>query len=184
MAYPLTVVKLKNDNIGKNIQTMTAIEFYAQLIKLEGSLEKFAYKLTKKIADAKDLVQETFLKVLMNKEKFIINKNFKAWTFTIMRNTFINNYRCSASKNTLRDLTDNSFFINQSKVTDDPESIYAAMEITQHIEQLKDALRVPFEMHVNGYKYQEIADELNINLGTVKSRIFISRKQLMDKLNG
>jgi RNA polymerase sigma-70 factor (ECF subfamily) len=160
---------------------MNTIEFSNQLLNLEGSLEKFAYKLTQKIADAKDLVQDTFLKVLTNQDKYVNNKNFKAWTFTIMRNTFINHYRCKVLKNTFCDQTKESFYINQ--IAENPDSVYAAMEITQNIAQLKERFRLPFEMHIKGYKYQEIADKLNINIGTVKSRIFISRKQLMDQLN-
>jgi len=164
---------------------MKTIEFSTQLLNLEDSLERFAFKLTQKIADAKDLVQETFLKVLINQDKFVNDQNFKAWTFTIMRNTFINSYRQNIRKNTVCDQSKESFFINQTRVfaADDPDSVYAALEITQSINQLKEIFRVPLEMHINGYKYQEIADELNINLGTVKSRIFLSRKQLMDQLN-
>ena len=76
---------------------MTAAEFSNQLLNLEQSLERFAYSLTANREDAKDLLQETFLKALTYKEKFEDNTNLKAWTFTIMKNTFINNYR----KNTL-----------------------------------------------------------------------------------
>jgi RNA polymerase sigma factor (sigma-70 family) len=165
---------------------MTAIEFHNQLLNLEQSLEKFAYRLTLKKADAKDLIQETFLKALMNQDKYVKNENFKAWTFTIMRNTFINNYRRSFHENTRYDHTKESFFITQTMNTgsDNPDSTYSVLEITQNIEQLKDMFRIPFKMHISGFKYKEIADKLNLNIGTVKSRIYLSRKQLMDQLNG
>ena len=165
---------------------MTAIEFCSQLISLEHSLLKFAYRFNLKKADAKDLVQETFLRALMNRNKYVDNEKFKAWTFTIMKNTFVDNYRRSYSKNTYSDQTNESFFINQTEPagSDDPDSAYSALEITQNIEQLKDKLRVPFKMYINGFKYTEIADELNLKIGTVKNRIFLSRKQLMDQLNG
>jgi len=164
---------------------MGTIEFNKQLLNLESSLEKFAYRLTLKSADAKDLVQETFLKIIVNKDKYVQDTNFKAWTFTIMKNTFINDYRRTVRQNTFYDQTNESFLINQTKVSgyDDPASAYSTLEITQNIEQLRDTLRVPFEMHINGYKYQEIADELNMNIGTVKSRIFLTRKLLMDQLS-
>ena len=164
---------------------MGSIEFNKQLLNLESSLEKFAYRLTLKSADAKDLVQETFLKIIVNKDKYVQDTNFKAWTFTIMKNTFINDYRRTVRQNTFYDQTNESFLINQTKVSgyDDPASAYSTLEITQNIEQLRDTLRVPFEMHINGYKYQEIADELNMNIGTVKSRIFLTRKLLMHQLS-
>lgn len=164
---------------------MTTIEFYSQLLSLEHSLLKFAYRLNLKKEDAKDLVQETFLRVLTRKDKYVDNEKFKAWTFTIMKNTFVDNYRRSLSKNMYRDQTNESFFINQTEPagSDDPDSAYSALEITQNIEQLKDKLRIPFKMYINGYKYTEIADELNLKIGTVKNRIFLSRKQLMAQLN-
>ncbi|MFH1003991.1 MAG: RNA polymerase sigma factor [Bacteroidota bacterium] len=165
---------------------MTEIEFCSQLLSLEHSLLKFAYRLNLKSADAKDLVQETYLKVLMSRDKYVDNQKFKAWTFTIMKNTFVDNYRRSCSKNTYSDQTHESFFINQTEPagSDDPDSAYSALEITQNIEQLKDKLRIPFKMYINGYKYTEIADELDLKIGTVKNRIFLSRKQLMAQLNG
>jgi RNA polymerase sigma-70 factor (ECF subfamily) len=102
-----------------------------------------------------------------------------------MRNTFINNYRRSLLHNTYRDQTEELFYLNQTEASgsDDTHLAYTALEITQHIEQLKDAFRIPFKMHIDGYKYKEIADELNLNIGTVKSRIFLSRKQLRYQLN-
>jgi RNA polymerase sigma factor (sigma-70 family) len=164
---------------------MTTIEFCSQLLSLEHSLLKFAYRFNLKKADAKDLVQETFLRVLISKDKYVDNEKFKSWTFTIMKNTFVDKYRRSFKENTYIDQTNESYFINQAEPvgSDDPDSAYSALEITQNIEQLKDKLRIPFKMYINGYKYVEIADKLNLKIGTVKNRIFLSRKQLMTQLN-
>lgn len=164
---------------------MTSIEFCSKLLSLETSLLKFAYRLNLRRADAKDLVQETYLRVLMNREKYIDNEKFKSWAFTIMKNTFVDSYRRSLRKSTYSDQTNESFFINQSEPVgyDNPDSSYSALEIHQNIEQLNDKLRVPFKMYINGYKYTEIANELNLKIGTVKNRIFLSRKQLMTQLN-
>lgn len=164
---------------------MTSIEFCSQLLSLETSLLKFAYRLNLKRADAKDLVQETYLRVLANREKYIDNEKFKSWAFTIMKNTFVDSYRRSLRQNTYTDQTNELIFINQSEPVgyDNPDSAYSALEISQNIEQLNDKLRVPFKMYINGYKYTEIADELNLKIGTVKNRIFLSRKQLMTQLN-
>ena len=163
---------------------MTAIEFQHRLMSLENSLERFAYSLTANREDAKDLLQETFLKALLYKEKFVQNDNFKAWTYTIMKNTFINNYRRNIRQNTHRDHTKNEFFLNQpsSKGNEDPDSALAAKELYNNIQALEDEFRVPLQMHYEGYKYKEIADKLELNIGTVKSRIFFSRKKLMDNL--
>jgi RNA polymerase sigma factor (sigma-70 family) len=165
---------------------MTAIEFNSQLIGLERSLMKFAYRLTSGKDDAKDLVQETFLKVLLRKDKYIHTEKFKSWTFTILKNTFVDNYRRSSNKDAHYDQADESFFINQSEpaVPEDPDNTYSALEINQKIDLLKEKLRIPLKMYINGYKYIEIAKELNLKIGTVKNRIFLSRKELQHLLNG
>ena len=60
-----------------------------------------------------------------------------------------------------------------------PESKYAEDEIENAIDSLSDEFRIPFRMHIEGYKYKEIADELGLKIGTVKSRIFFTRQKLM-----
>ena len=164
---------------------MTSIEFCSQLLSLEKSLRKFAYSLSIKPDDAEDLVQETFLKVLTKRDKYVNRDNFKSWTFTIMKNTFVDNYRRTLSQNIQRDPGNESIFINTTENVsfENPDSTYSAMEIAVHIGKLKDKLKIPFQMYIEGYKYSEIAKELNLKLGTVKNRIFLSRKHLMTQLN-
>jgi RNA polymerase sigma-70 factor, ECF subfamily len=164
---------------------MTAVEFQYKLIGLQDGLIRFAYFLTTNKNDAKDLVQETFLKALVNCNKFILETNFKAWTFTIMRNTFINNYRRSIRNNTFRNQTKEGYNLNYTPVSnsDDPDSIYTSNELQQMIENLEDNLKNPFKMYHEGFKYKEIAETLELNLGTVKSRIFFARKKLMKNLS-
>jgi RNA polymerase sigma-70 factor, ECF subfamily len=164
---------------------MRATEFYNNLINLERGLVQFALSLTLKKTDAQDLVQETFLKALLYQERYVKNDNFKAWTYTIMRNTFINNYRRSFRIYNLKDHTGELVLnsLTQSANVEDPESRYSVREMTECIEQLEDKHRLPLKMFINGYKYQEIADDLNLSLGTVKSRIFFSRKILQLQLN-
>jgi len=62
------------------------------------------------------------------------------------------------------------------------QSVSQKKDINQKIDMLGDEYKRPFEMHFQGFKYKEIADELRIPIGTVKSRIFIARKKLMDAL--
>lgn len=163
---------------------MTTNEIQFKLIDLQDSLLKFAYSLTADRDNAKDLVQETILKALNNSEKYVVESNFKAWTYTIMKNTFINEYRRNERKNNYRDQIELSFFSapKESAASDNPDSELSVLEITQSIDQLKDIFRVPLQMHIYGYKYKEIADKLNLNIGTVKSRISLSRKRLMNRL--
>lgn len=163
---------------------MTTIEFNYKLTGMQKHLEYFAKKLTNNDDDAQDLLQETFLKALIFKDKFVESTNLKAWLFTIMKNIFINNYRRNVRSKTIIDTTDNLYHLNNSSnytpVT--PDSALAEKEIRHEIENLSDDQRVPFEMHTKGFKYKEIAEELEISIGTVKSRIFFTRKKLMDSL--
>ncbi len=163
---------------------MTAIEFDHQLVNLEKNLKRFAYSLTANQEDSRDLVQETFLKALTYRKQFRDNSNLKAWTFTIMKHIFINNYRKSAKQNTTMDNTKNLYFLNNTEelAASEPDVAISVKEINKKIHSLEDGLRIPFEMYLSGYKYKEIAKEMNLNLGTVKSRIFFSRKKLMQAL--
>jgi RNA polymerase sigma factor (sigma-70 family) len=163
---------------------MTAMEFNHKLISLEPNLERFAISLTSDREKAKDLLQDTFMKAIMYRDKFEAFTNLKAWTFTIMKNTFINNYRRAVRENTTMDNTKDLYYINKPRDFgyDSPESDLSVKEIRKAIDKLEDEFRVPFEMHNAGYKYKEIADELNLKIGTVKSRIFFTRKKLMESL--
>lgn len=164
---------------------MTAIEFNYQLTNLSGNLERFALSLTSNIEDAKDLLQETFAKAIAYRDKFEDNTNLKAWTFTIMKNTFINNYRRNVKANTTFDNTEDLYYLNlnQEKAQSTPDSSLSTKEIENAIDQLEDEFKVPFLMHTQGFKYKEIAEKLNLKIGTVKSRIFFTRKKLMEKLH-
>jgi RNA polymerase sigma factor (sigma-70 family) len=165
---------------------MTAIEFNYQLLNMQSYLQYFAKKLTANDDDAQDLVQETNLKALIFREKYVHQSNFKAWLFTIMKNIFINNYRRNKKAQTIVDKTDNLYYIHRriDQFPVSPDSELAEKEILKKIDSLEDDHRVPFQMHTQGYKYKEIADALDISIGTVKSRIFFGRKKLMDKLQG
>jgi len=163
---------------------MTAIEFNYQLTSLSDSLQRFALSLTTNMEDARDLLQETFVKAISFRDKFADDTNLKAWTFTIMKNTFINNYRKTVKANTTFDNTDDLYYLNLSRESsaESPEETVSAKEIEYHIERLEEEFKAPFQMHLKGYKYKEIADILGLKIGTVKSRIFFTRKKLMESL--
>lgn len=163
---------------------MSTIEFHNNLNILTDSLNAFAYSLTKNSEDARDLYQETAFRAIYNKDKFRPETNFKAWTFTIMKNIFINNYRKKVKSNTILDHTENSFFIDSGseKVTNDGNRNMLMKELTAMIDKLEDSIKIPFLMHHEGYKYNEIAEQFDLPLGTVKSRIFFARRALKDMI--
>lgn len=162
---------------------MTAIEFQYQLLGLHKSLSRFADNLTTNKYDSEDLVQDTFLKAILYQNKFTDDSNLKSWTFTIMKNTFINLYRKSITHRTNLEISDKQFLNSFISEAEGPESKYLCKEIHDKIDELKDEFRIPFEMHISGYKYREISDDLNLKIGTVKSRIFFCRKKLMKELS-
>ena len=158
--------------------------FKQRVLGLQSNLLSFAYQLTTDKDQARDLLQDTTLKALDNEEKYVDNVNFKGWIFTIMRNIFINNYRQTVRKQTVIDQTEDLYHLNISQDSGlaSPEGSFAVKEITQALAGFSDDYRIPFNMYVAGYKYNEIADKMGLPLGTVKSRIFFARKRLRDQL--
>jgi RNA polymerase sigma-70 factor (ECF subfamily) len=140
--------------------------------------------LTQNEDEASDLVQDTYLKALTYRDKFQQDTNLKAWTYTIMKNTFINNYRRNSKVSMVMDNTADLYYLNSNKTADDsnPEAMLSHQEINKVVDGLEDEHRIPFQMHNTGFKYKEIAEELDLSIGTVKSRIFFSRKKLMSSL--
>ncbi len=159
-------------------------QFKSKLITLQANMLNFAYMLTSNRDDAYDLLQDTTLKVLDNEDKYLDNTNFKGWVFTIMRNIFINNYRRTARESTIVDQTEDLYHLNlpQESGLETPEGGVAVDEITRAINSFPDEYRRPFSMLVAGYKYNEIAEKMNLPLGTVKSRIFFARQRLQEIL--
>ncbi|MDE5869291.1 MAG: sigma-70 family RNA polymerase sigma factor, partial [Muribaculaceae bacterium] len=129
-------------------------------------------------------LQDTTLKALSNEDKYVDNVNFKGWIFTIMRNIFINNYRQTVRQATVIDKTEDLYHLNisQDSGINTPEGSFAVKEISVVLNSFSDDYRIPFNMFVAGYKYNEIADKLDLPLGTVKSRIFFARKKLREEL--
>jgi len=163
---------------------MSTIEFNKQLLSFKTPLGYFAMSLTSNSEDAKDLLQDTMLKAITYKDKFADATNLKAWLYTIMKNTFINNYRRTVKTNQIIDHTKDLYYLNipQNSGFASPVSRIGEKDILKSIQLLTDDLRIPFQMFFDGHKYKEIADHLDLPIGTVKSRIFLARKQLMKAL--
>ena len=163
---------------------MSTAEFGVILDNQNDFLKQLALKLTKQLDDAEDLMQDTYYKALKNQDKYEQGTNLKGWLYTIMRNTFINNYRKKKVQNTFVDETENNYFIDQgiNNRVDHADRNVDQEYIMRQIDTIEKNYVEAFMMHYNGYKYEEIAEILDIPLGTVKSRIFLARKKMMEKL--
>jgi len=164
---------------------MTTLQFNEQVVDYSGSLKPFAYKLTRNSEDASDLIQETVYKALINADKFHKGTNLKAWLFTIMRNIFINNYRRNSRHGIVSDPTENLSLLNsiRNSTTNSGLVNIHMEEVNKALENLSEEFRIPFLLHYEGFKYNEIAEELQLPLGTVKSRIFFARKALQKMID-
>ncbi len=162
---------------------MSTMEFQQQLVSLRQQLYYFALSLTKDREHAADLLQESLMRALTYRDKFRDNTNFKAWVYTIMKNTFINDHRRGKRTKTLMDSVDRERDeVRRVQQPTSPEATVKMAEIQRSLDRLDVAFREPFTMHHEGYKYHEIADKLGIPIGTVKSRIFQARHRLMEML--
>lgn len=165
---------------------MKAADITQEIIKLRPTLKGFTHRFTRDKEESLDLVQDTLLKALMYKDKFREQTNLKGWLFTIMRNTFINNYRKNQRAKTSHDDTKELYFLNveDTHTFNLPDSRYEYYDIWKHVNEIKEEFQIPFKMHASGYKYSEIAEHLQIPIGTVKNRIFQARKEIQEKLKG
>jgi RNA polymerase sigma-70 factor (ECF subfamily) len=164
---------------------MTAIEFKNKVHKEGSSLRHYAYQLTRNVEDTNDLVQDTMLKAFTYQDKFTDGTNLKGWLYTIMKNTFINNYRRMVKRNTFIDQTDNDFYLDSVAplVKNQGELNFMMKDMEHAIEKLPMSLKKPFTMNFKGFKYHEISEILHIPIGTVKTRIFVARRELREQLN-
>ncbi|MEY3367807.1 MAG: hypothetical protein RI973_962 [Bacteroidota bacterium] len=163
---------------------MSTVEFNSHFDSLQNKLLPFAFRLTNNMEDAKDLIQETALRAYNNKDKFEVGTNFKAWVTTIMRNTFINIYRKKKNRATISEPASSHVFVNENYATDNyAPSDMAMMELEGILGKLDYIYRQPFLLFFEGYKYEEIAEVMNLPVGTVKSRIFFARQKLMQAIS-
>ncbi len=168
-----------------DLKIMTNIEFNARITGIKESLENYSMYLTRNKEDAEDLLQDTFVKALTNKNKFDPSTNIKTWTYVIMKNTFINNYRKAQRQKTLVDATPDYYHINTSSAVSSvgPDYEFERKEIMQKVREIDNEQDSVFTMNLEGYKYKEIAEKTNLPIGTVKSRIFLTRKKLSSRYN-
>ena len=162
---------------------MSSVEFQQNLMNLYQQLYYFALNLTKNKEDASDLLQDCMLRALTYKEKFQDHTNFRAWVYTIMRNTFINGRRrMKRGREIMGVLEKSSSALSMPNTPIGPVSTLRAKEIDTLMDSMDPAFSEPFKLHFAGFKYNEIAAQVGIPVGTVKSRIFQARKRLMKAL--
>ncbi|AIM37098.1 sigma-70 family RNA polymerase sigma factor [Sphingobacterium sp. SG20118] len=163
---------------------MTKTEFNMKVIEQTNELKGFALRFTNDHDEVNDLLQDTMLKAVSYFRNFQEGSNLKAWLYTIMRNTFINNYRRVTKSRSFITTEDeigpaNLYF---SSVSNGGEEKFISEDIQNALNELDEGFYVPFTMLFEGYKYNEIAEHLNIPIGTVKTRIHIARKKLKGSL--
>ena len=163
---------------------MTRTQFQSNLQEVQENLRRYALKLTQDTNEADDLVQDTSLRALTHRDKFVSDINFKGWMMTIMYNIFLNNQDRVERRRKIFDTTVD--ILNVPLVTEGgystPDGAMNIREIYSAIDNLSEHTRTPFKMFLSGYKYSEIAEKIGIPEGTVKSRIFFARKALQKSL--
>ena len=111
------------------------------------------------------------------------SENFKGWMYTIMRNLFINNYRRSVRELNFLDSNFTDYAqIQVAKDDDKFEETYDLKLLYRIINKLPDDTKQPFMMFVSGLKYKEIAEKMDLPIGTIKSRLHFARKKLQKDL--
>jgi RNA polymerase sigma-70 factor, ECF subfamily len=164
-------------------------DFEAAAMPFVDALYNTAYRMTRNAEDAEDLVQETYLKAYRYYDKFQEGTNFKAWLFKIMKNTFINNYRKKQQAPPQSDFADieESF---ESQVSDEmarqiksPEQEFLENVLDEDVQRALDSLPADYRMVVlladlEGFSYKEIAEILEVPVGTVMSRLYRGRRLL------
>lgn len=154
-------------------QELLDVSLETNIKKEEGYLKALAYKLSKSQDDAQDLLQDTWVRIIENYPTYDNRNKFRSWASVIMKNIFINNFRSSKRKGISVD-------IDYAKVCIDDNSRtgYVDKFVYKAINNLPHEMSSVFYLYLKGYAYEEIAHLMSIPLGTVKSRIFCTKKRL------
>jgi RNA polymerase sigma-70 factor (ECF subfamily) len=159
------------------------------------SLYSAALRMTRNPADAEDLVQETYLRAFKGFGGFTEGTNLKAWLYRILTNTFINRYRAKKRRPEETDFDDvEDFYLykrmggleqarSSRSAEDELMDLFPEAEVKTAVESLPENFRLPVLLaDVEGFSYKEIAEILDIPIGTVMSRLHRGRKALQKAL--
>jgi RNA polymerase sigma-70 factor (ECF subfamily) len=171
-------------------------EFVDQAMEHMPSLYAAAVRMTRNRADAEDLVQETYLRAYRGFGGFQQGTNLRAWLFRILTNTFINSYRAKQRRPQEADVEDveDLFLYHRLPAVDEATRSRSAevdvleritdSEVKAAIDDLPEQFRLPVYLaDVEGFAYKEIAEMLDIPIGTVMSRLHRGRKGLEKRLH-
>lgn len=159
-------------------------DFTNQVTQIMGKLRQYALQITRNSEDANDLVQETLLRAYRYWNRFKPDTNLNAWLFTIMRNTFMTQFgRVKRERRVLEPIPYYELGnLTGGALLNGAISQFVLDDCQSAIARLTAVYREPFLLHLEGFKYYEIANQLGIPIGTVKTRIFIARKALQRQL--
>src|SRR5512137_956023 len=174
---------------------LTRSEFEQLALRHLDALYATAMRLTRNERDAEDLVQDALLRAYRFFDRFERGTNIKAWLFKILTNTFINRYRRTSKERTLVDGPEQEAVQGQLVSRDaadaaaDPERWYFDRVLSEDVLAAVDALPLDFRLVViladlQEFSYREIADVLDVPVGTVMSRLFRGRRLLQKALAG
>jgi RNA polymerase sigma-70 factor, ECF subfamily len=169
--------------------------FADQAMEFMPSLYSAALRMTRNPADAEDLVQETYLRAYRGFGGFTEGTNLKAWLYRILTNTFINRYRAKKRRPEETDFDDvEDFYLYRRlggleearagrSAEDELMDLFPEQEVKEAVEALPENFRLAVLLaDVEGFSYKEIADILDIPIGTVMSRLHRGRKALQKRL--
>lgn len=178
-----------------NAEPKSGWDFEQEAMPFVDALYNTAYRMTRNSEDAEDLVQETYLKAYKYYDKFEEGTNFKAWLFKIMKNTFINNYRKKQQEPPQSDFSDiEESFESQvseevARQTKNPEEEFLENVLDEDVQRALDSIPPDYRMAVvlsdlEGFSYKEVAEILEVPVGTVMSRLYRGRKLLEKAMYG
>jgi RNA polymerase sigma-70 factor (ECF subfamily) len=173
---------------------MATDPFETEALSFLDALYRTALRMTRSEAEAEDLVQETYIRAFRFRHQFTAGTNLKAWLFRILTNTFINQYRRKAARpdtTELDDVEESILYrhmrdVSPGSASPDPEAELidntVSSEVTDALEALPEKFRTTLLLDVEGFSYKEIAEVLDIPIGTVMSRLHRGRKFLQKRL--
>jgi RNA polymerase sigma-70 factor (ECF subfamily) len=179
------------NTLNTNIKTGKEKEFLEEAVPHMNFLYSFARHLTGNPNDADDLVQDTYLKAYKFWDKYEKGTNIRAWLFRIMKNSYINRYRKEVKEPNLVDFDEiQDFYTSLKEVTNDEQDLEAKIfggilddDVSKALDSLPpDFKTVVILCDIEGLSYDEIADFIDIPVGTVRSRLHRGRKMLQSQL--